>query len=184
MAPRHAFTLIELLIVVSIIALLALIAVPNLLEAQVRAKIARVRNDMRALATALEAYRTEYDGYPDFIDIEAFGALQMRALTTPQAFIATLPADPFLPPIAPEPFTGRRTSFRYSSYPILPDPAAFWSLASNGPDLAPDSLGVYRGLDLNPFFGRDPVMPRWVLYDATNGTISVGDLFRANDFVP
>ena len=38
---EKAFTLIELLIVVAIIAILAAIAVPNLLEAQVRAKVAR-----------------------------------------------------------------------------------------------------------------------------------------------
>lgn len=63
---RLAFTLIELLIVVAIIAILAAIAVPNFLEAQVRAKVSRAKTDMRSLATALEAYRVDTNHYPPF----------------------------------------------------------------------------------------------------------------------
>lgn len=48
-----AFTLIELLIVVAIIAILALIAVPNFLEAQIRSKVSRAKSDLRSIATAL-----------------------------------------------------------------------------------------------------------------------------------
>ena len=61
---RHGFTLIELLIVVAIIAILAAIAVPNFLEAQVRAKVSRTKNDMRTYATALESYRVDNNAYP------------------------------------------------------------------------------------------------------------------------
>lgn len=62
---RRAFTLIELLIVVAIIAILAAIAVPNFLEAQVRAKVSRVKNDHRTIATALESYRVDNNAYPE-----------------------------------------------------------------------------------------------------------------------
>jgi prepilin-type N-terminal cleavage/methylation domain-containing protein len=184
MTTRKAFTLIELLIVVAIIAILALIAVPNLLEAQMRSKIARVKNDMRAVAGALEAYRTDNPGYPDFIDVIGLGVYQLRPLTTPVAYLTSIPHDVFLPPIVPEPLIGRRVSFRYTSYPIVPDPATIWSLASNGPDMRQNTAGVYRGNELNPFFGRDPLFDDWVLYDPTNGTVSAGDLFRASDYVP
>lgn len=61
---KKGFTLIELLIVVAIIAILAAIAVPNFLEAQVRAKVSRVKNDQRSLATALETYYVDNNTYP------------------------------------------------------------------------------------------------------------------------
>jgi len=59
-----AFTLIELLFVVATIAILAAIAVPNFLEAQVRSKVARSLDDLHALGAALEAYFIEQRAYP------------------------------------------------------------------------------------------------------------------------
>jgi len=64
MRRRNAFTLIELLIVVAIIAILAAIAVPNFLEAQTRSKVSRAVTDMRSMGTALEAFRVDNNSYP------------------------------------------------------------------------------------------------------------------------
>src|SRR5438105_4516457 len=65
MVKNHAaFTLIELLIVVAIIAILAAIAVPNFLEAQVRAKVARVKADMRTITVGVESYTVDYNRPP------------------------------------------------------------------------------------------------------------------------
>ena len=96
-----AFSLIELLVAIGVIAILALIALPNFLEAQIRAKTARAWSDMRALASALEAYHADNHGYPPDatcfnVDPLAFSFLMRLArLTTPIAYCATVPEDPF-----------------------------------------------------------------------------------------
>ncbi|GAB4316677.1 MAG: hypothetical protein Kow0059_09300 [Candidatus Sumerlaeia bacterium] len=100
---RFAFTLIELLIVVAIIAILAAIAVPNFLEAQVRSKVSRARADLRSIATALESYFADNNHYPPNPDSSppnpvgheaGFNVTPWR-LTTPIAYITTRPLDPF-----------------------------------------------------------------------------------------
>jgi prepilin-type N-terminal cleavage/methylation domain-containing protein len=61
---RRGFTLIELMVVIAIIIILAAIAIPNYLTMTARAKRSRVASDMNALATALEAYKTDWSVYP------------------------------------------------------------------------------------------------------------------------
>lgn len=105
------FTLIELLIVVAIIAILAAIAVPNFLEAQVRAKVSRSQADMRSQAVALEAYFVDYNQYTrdsdSSLDTIGQGATASVAytdlangivqLTTPISYITSILKDPFAP---------------------------------------------------------------------------------------
>jgi general secretion pathway protein G len=58
------FTLIELLIVVAIIGILAAIAIPNFLQAQIRAKVAKAKSELRTLTTGIEAYAIDNNHYP------------------------------------------------------------------------------------------------------------------------
>ncbi len=97
-----AFTLIELLIVVAIIAILAAIAVPNFLEAQTRSKVSRTLADMRSLTTALETYRIDYNRYMPTLDPDSGFAFthtprikNYRYLTTPVAYITSAFPDVF-----------------------------------------------------------------------------------------
>ncbi len=102
----RGFTLIELLIVVAIISILATIAVPNFLDAQVRAKISRTMADMSSLATALESYAVDNTDYPPRHHPNADAAnwmpeyskklTELVRLTTPIAYITRIPEDIFL----------------------------------------------------------------------------------------
>jgi type II secretion system protein G len=98
---RRAFTLIELLIVVAIIAILAAIAVPNFLEAQTRSKVSRVKADQRSIATAIEAYYVDNNRYPAACAFSGntnrvlFGGVPAGSITTPIAYMTSIPGDPW-----------------------------------------------------------------------------------------
>jgi type II secretion system protein G len=170
---KQGFTLIELLIVVAIIAILAAIAVPNFLEAQVRSKVARCKADMRSEELAIESYRIDNNQYPPTWS----GVL---ILTTPIAYLTQLFDDPFGPIIAQDQgYTQVLNNYHapLKSWYIYNGPPTYnnnnvankysirWVLTGLGPD-----KGWFDNYPTA--FGNYPA------YDPSNGTVSRGDIER------
>lgn len=173
MRLNRATTLIELLVVVAILAILAAIAAVNFHDASVRSKVARVHADMRTIAGALTMYRTDRGAWPPAAIDDLQLLRPLDALTTPVAYLGSVPEDPWGPcgyDFAPE--------FRVAGYSYkdavttsvgMPaetygdlwreDPRRAWLLHSPGPN---------RIWDVSPY----------VDYDPTNGTASLGDISR------
>jgi prepilin-type N-terminal cleavage/methylation domain-containing protein len=64
MRRAAAFTLVEIMIVVAIIALLAVIALPSFLRAREHAQNAKFINALRVASDAFQMYATEHNAYP------------------------------------------------------------------------------------------------------------------------
>ncbi len=185
------FTLIELLIVVAIIAILAAIAVPNFLEAQVRAKVTRTVSDMRTVGIGIRVYAVDnnappyFDWPPWFVlavpgqDSRPRGGEVWKVhygLTTPIAYLTSVPVDEF-----------NSQGWHYWNHEYQPmsvitttrgphmkepgNPFAWW-LESIGPDLL--------------FWNQEP---GWQVreeryeyyYNPTNGTVSSGQIWYHGD---
>ncbi|HBF35297.1 TPA: hypothetical protein DDW35_12120 [Candidatus Sumerlaeota bacterium] len=217
---RQGFTLIELLIVVAIIAILAAIAVPNFMEAQMRAKVSRCKSDMRSCATALEAYAVDANYYPfpygyenesgvlktiDLCDEPFEGFLPPQRLTTPVAYMTSLPLDVFKveqpdehPLDVPFHYSDQKNNERIDTpvgtwtwtvevgSPILPSSG---NNTSSGKAFLGDLYFVLTGSQTQPkyfLFSHGPCLKHLdgtaessvpILYDSTNGTRSLGNIY-------
>ena len=188
-SPKRStgFTLIELLIVVAIIGILAAIAVPNFMNAQIRAKVSRAVSDIRSISTALEMYRVDRNAYPFFkgLDYQWASPRIYPALTTPIAYMSSIPKDPFINKKLTDTTSTHEHVDMYPCWNVKEVVASgnvwggsplanavnhgsYMLTLSNGPDQKED-------ISTNP--STDPEVPI-LPYNSSNGLTSWGDIYK------
>ncbi len=192
---QNAFTLIELLIVVAIIGILAAIAVPNFLNAQIRAKIAKTEGEMQSFVTACEMYRIDHGrffphaGFPGVVH----APWQNKYLTTPIAYFSSQPRDLFQDVVQPDPTAWGLTFGMYHMETIFMNDGTFYAggamnpaqrVPNNPSDVARAfaskpfsyelwSIGPNHKLDYNVSGSN---IQGFIYYRASNGLKSTGDI--------
>ncbi len=178
------FTLIELLIVVAIIGILAAIAVPNFLNAQVRAKVSRSMSDQRTMELAILQYTLDANDNPP----HSHEVNQNCWLTTPVAYLSSFLYDPFQQiPDAKSLFTvDGRLSLTKQQHHWDPYDKRYWSgLAPEyfDPKINADfgfrrqALGVIIGLGPTSTY-KGASTTDWHPYEPSNGLYSIGIIRR------
>jgi type II secretion system protein G len=182
MKNNKGFTLIELLIVVAIIAILAAIAIPNFLQAQVRAKVSRARGELRSVATGLESYYVDNNYYPMTTDAPEPVGIIPATISTPIAYITQArPFDPFkLPGYENNPAMVDQAIYSYHNIENDGYSESYlnaygkWRMCSIGPD------GDYWNQPRRVYVSGEG-WKHVIEYDPTNGTVSMGNIWRSQN---
>jgi len=175
-----AFTLIELLIVVAVIGILAAIAVPNFMNARVKALVSRVYGDVNAIKNSLEMYRVDNNDYmpgPGRTENPLKGFKVWSKLTTPVSYMNSILKDPFLPdgeegaagnfaPWGMYHYRNIKEDFILNLQDGDADPKGEWLARSSGPT--------------RWFYSSPSRLYLGMAYNITNGVISNGDIIVCN----
>lgn len=178
-ALRKGFTLIELLIVIAIILILISIALPNFLEAQMRAKVAKCKGEIRSITTSLESYYLDFKIYPAESEDNALQRVRLQRglfwLTTPIKYMSTIPRDVF----AKQDTDGGVLFYEFGGLERnlvgmkCMQCLETWAIFTQGPDA--DEHDV-RSSDPHVLMYEDDYSVD--SYSPTNGSTSKGDIFQ------
>lgn len=97
---QRGFTLIEIMVVVVILGILAAVVVPRIMDNPGKARVAKAKQDIRQLESALELYKLDNFTYPN--TQQGLESLVIRPSGDPQpknykqgGYIKSLPKDPW-----------------------------------------------------------------------------------------
>ena len=87
---RDAFTLVELLVVITIIGMLMALLLPAVGAATENARSLKCKNRLKQLATAMSSYESRFQAYPGYVNaIEVGGSVEER----PASWLLEIMAD-------------------------------------------------------------------------------------------
>ena len=105
LAARAGFTLIEMIVVLAIIAVMALMIVPNVIGRPDQARVTVAKTDLRTISAALKVYRLDNGDYPT--TEQGLAALATRPTVAPlpanwsyEGYLPDVPVDPWGNPYA------------------------------------------------------------------------------------
>ncbi|NUN94941.1 MAG: prepilin-type N-terminal cleavage/methylation domain-containing protein [Candidatus Omnitrophica bacterium] len=173
------FTLIELLIVIAIILILIAIALPNFLEAQIRARVTKAKGEIRSLGIAMESYFLDWKIYPaesehDILTNFSRGRFEsgLKWLTSPIKYISSIPEDPF-PGTDQDIITYETGGVEFAGTLVdrkFLNCMVTWAMFSRGPHSV-------SGNPNEAISSADPNVGIVTTYSPTNGTSSVGAIY-------
>lgn len=180
---RRGFTKLELVIVIVILVILYYTtSIPTMPHTKDRARISRVRSEMRSLAIALEAYKADHQVYPAMIPMaDLVDSPQNLERAHGQHLMTIHPALPI-----PEGFFGENGYYQHSAKdPTIPGRELSYAYFTDGESWILIAAGLDRkhvvddpSVVIEHWLKEGPDAFLHLTYDPTNGTRSEGIIWR------